>query len=497
MCTKIVNDTHIPEMTAERRGVDKCRKFMRLGNDTGIEIGCHNASYLNLKRGIEERILRTSSGGKLLPVLKPSPNFYTSKLMSKISSAVVRGVNRQPVVPLDKFPGLYKGPKKIIYSRAVESLRIKPLGVRDSDVRAFVKAEKMVLNWKKDPIPRIIQPQDPRYNVGVGVYLKPHEHHIMKSLNALFGQETVVCGQTSDQVAKLIQTKFDSIEDCVVVGMDASKFDQHVSYDALKFEHKIYNDIIKSVTLKRLLRFQLNIKGKAAGRHKIRYRLRGTRVSGAVNTSMGNKIIMCTLTFAFMSRLNIKYHVLNNGDDCLIFVSKKHLHLLNDIEDFFKQAGFKLVLEKPVDVLEKVEFCQMNPIYDGTKWRMVRNSRTSMAKDLTCLRYGHDVNSFKCWLHSVGECGLAMAGNIPVLGSFYNQLVQFGVKNDKIKVDGGLAHWFAGKKGNYIEPSPEARLSYYKCTGITPDEQRVLEKPIPFSLLPSDNAPTLLRAFYK
>lgn len=112
---------------------------------------------------------------------------------------------------------------------------------RDSDISAFVKAEKINLTEKPDPAPRIIQPRDPRYNVEVGCYLKHTEKIMMKAIDQLFNPDsdiqTVFKGLTADQSGRMMRRKWLKFRDPVALGLDASRFDQHVSRQALEWEH--------------------------------------------------------------------------------------------------------------------------------------------------------------------------------------------------------------------------------------------------------------------
>nr|UQB76137.1 RNA polymerase [Flumine tombus-like virus 22] len=494
MDTTTFNDVVLPELVAHERGAHKVRRFTNIGNLTGHTIGCHNSSYRNLKRGIEERILRTKMNGELKAVIKPDPRFFRSPELRIIASNIARGVNLQPVVTRDLFPSLYQLPRRLMYERAVESLRIKSVCSRDAQVKCFVKCEKLVLDVKPDPVPRIIQPEDVRYNVEVGRYLKPNEKQMMLSLDRVFGSESVVCGQTADRIAELIYTKFHKYRNCAVIGLDASRFDQHVSVDALKYEQSIYNEIFHSKSLRRMLKWQLTTIGRSQGRHKIRYKIAGGRVSGAPNTSCGNKLIMCSLLINFIKTYNLKCEVLNNGDDVLLFMDKKSLATCDHISDYFKMAGFKLVIEKPVYRMEDIEFCQMNPINDGLKYRMARKIDLVLSKDLMCYKYGHEMNSYMNWLGSVGSCGLAMSGNLPVYGRFYDYLHSLATK--PVSVEGGLGYWTRFMSGKYVTPTDEARLSFYINNRITPDEQIMLEESFDFSFTPVDNAPKLSTSIY-
>jgi hypothetical protein len=81
---------------------------------------------------------------------------------------------------------------KAVYQRAVDSLRSEPVRRDDARIKPFVKAEKINVSKKPDPCPRLIQPRSPRYNVEVGVYLKPLERLVYRAIAKVWGGQTVL-----------------------------------------------------------------------------------------------------------------------------------------------------------------------------------------------------------------------------------------------------------------------------------------------------------------
>lgn len=203
-------------------------------------------------------------------------------------------------------------------------------------------------------------------------------------------------------------------------------------------------------------------------------------MSGDMNTSLGNKLLMCFMAKAYIDSLNIKVEFVNNGDDCLMITERKHLTKLDTLESYFKDFGFNIVREKPVYVFEKVEFCQSKPVYSNGIWRMTRNVKTCLIKDLTCLTLGHNENEYRKWLKDVGACGLATAHDVPILGAFYRMLDRMGVDG---KYSGSWDNEFKWHKlssrnvvsKNLALPDPEARCSFWLSTDISPDQQLVVE----------------------
>lgn len=453
----------------------------------GHKVCTHNNSLANLRRGVGERVLFRDR--KLTLPVQPKEGIFTERLAS-YRDALLKAIGHQSPVARDIFPSYYKGPRRLIYQKAVDSLSIKAVSPRDATLKTFVKAEKLNFDVKNDPAPRVIQPRDPRYNVEVGRYLRPIEHTVYEALDNLFNAPTVMSPYNAYTTARILKDKWDKFSRPVCVGMDASRFDQHVSRQALRFEHSIYNSIFKSRELSTLLKWQLNNRGVArASDGWFVYNVKGSRMSGDMNTSMGNKILMCLMSISYLDSLQIPYQFANNGDDCLIFTETKYLKKLRTINDYFRDFGFDVVCEDPVYDFEAIEFCQTKPVCVNGVWRMVRKPYTCLTKDVTCVNLGHDVEMYRKLLHNIGECGLATASDVPVMGSFYRMLKRFGIVGSVIGWDEYNYYYRSSQDatcGNN-EPDDYGRYSFYLMSGISPDEQISIEKYFDESVWGGDN----------
>ncbi len=437
----------------------------------------HNNTLANLIRGVGERVLFTNR--QLVPPIQPDANIFEEKLASYRESIVRRLVGQSPVTH-SEFVSFYKGPRRAVYQRAVDGLRTNAVHQRDAMLKAFVKAEKLNFDVKNDPVPRIIQPRDPRFNVEVGCYLRPLEHKMYDELDNLFGSPTVMSPYNAYQQARIIREKWDLYSNPVCIGLDASRFDQHVSTTALKFEHSIYNRIFRSKFLRRLLHMQLKNYGiaKASDGH-FRYEKVGSRMSGDMNTSLGNKILMCLMSHSYLSTLQFKCSFVNNGDDCLLITESTNLPKLDGLYEYFKKFGFNIVCEAPVYEFEHVEFCQTKPIRSNNIWRMVRNVKTCLTKDVTCVNLAHDVIEYRRLLKDIGNCGLITSADVPVLGAFYRMLVRFGLEcKNPDRLNSEYAYYRSSSKNAHCvhtEPDDHGRYSFWLSTGISPDAQLILE----------------------
>jgi hypothetical protein len=459
-------------------GTTKPRKLLTMSQFLlGHNVQTHNNSLRNLVRGVGERVLYTNSKQDL--PISPVKDVFEGRL-SKYREQLVSSIGYQSPVTYDKFVSYYKGPRKTIYQKAVDSLMFTSIRRRDAYLSTFVKAEKLNFDIKPDPVPRVIQPRNPRFNVEVGRFLRPLEERMYKELDNLFGAPTIMSPYNAFTQAKHLKAKWDTFCDPVCIGLDASRFDQHVSKQALLFEHSIYNQIYRNGRLKNLLNMQINNVGYAkASDGWFKYLKTGSRMSGDMNTSMGNKILMCLMSLAYLDTKSFKCSFINNGDDCLIFTERKYLKQLDDLEKYFVDFGFNIKREKPVFEFEEVEFCQTKPIKSNGIWRMVRNVKTCLTKDVTSLSLGHNIVEYRRCLRDIGNCGLATAADVPVLGSFYAMLVRFGLDGDYTRKWDADNNYYrrssVNAKCDHNEPDQYGRYSFWKSTGITPDAQIALE----------------------
>lgn len=460
---------------------EKQRQLLRYSGIGGhLLIGIHNNSLSNLRRGLMERVFYVEGPNGLQDAPKPVKGAFDT--LDKFRNLYTKYSWRHSPVTSEEFLMNYSGRKLTIYRDAVDSLSHQPISTRDAKLKTFVKAEKLNLSKKPDPAPRVIQPRSPRYNVCLGRYLRHYEHHAFKTIAKCFGEITVFKGYTLEQQGEIMFDKWKKYNNPVAVGLDASRFDQHVSVEALKYEHEFYlRDYPNDKQLKWLLKQQLcNIGTAFASDGIIKYKKEGCRMSGDMNTSLGNCILMCAMVYGLKEHLGINLSLANNGDDCVIVCEKADLkRLVSSIEPYFKQFGFKMEVEKPVDIFERIEFCQTQPVFDGTQYIMVRKPSVVTSKDVTSLIPCQTQQQYAEWLQAVGECGMSINGGIPVMQNFY-QMLQTGVQRTRFTKTGEFQANGLGYHSRHMSrvaraPSPETRLSFYLAFGITPDLQEALE----------------------
>jgi hypothetical protein len=448
----------------------------------------HNSSINNLARGVLTRVFLVK--GK--PPPKPREGIYHERL-SYFREELLKRFPSTTRCSYVEFLNYYTGRKRTIYTAAVESLGTSPVSHTDARVKAFVKAEFINSDDKPDPDPRVISPRDPRYNVEVGRFLRPVEHKIYGAIAAMFGEPTVLKGFNSSQIGQVFADKWAKYKDPVAIGLDASRFDQHVSVEALKWEHSIYNGMFRHKELRQLLKWQLRNDVTGYCRDgKLKYRTDGCRMSGDMNTALGNCLIMCALVHAYLRQRSICGSLANNGDDCTVIIERKDLScFIGGLSEWFLEMGFNMKVEDPVDYIEGIEFCQTHPVFVAGSYIMVRNFPKAIAKDCLSLKQLSSPNVCKSWMDAVGQGGLSLTGGIPVYQSFYLSFIRAaaGIRTKTVKqnstrrkrdhsveLTGGLAWLSRGMERRVAPIEEQTRYSFWLAFGTTPDQQIALEE---------------------
>ncbi|APG76495.1 hypothetical protein 2 [Hubei tombus-like virus 7] len=414
-------------------------------------------------------------------------------IRKKLARAVRERVEYVQPLTIDQFVEQCPAQKRTLYAQAGSELRHRGWGARDARLKAFVKFEKIQFERsgkKSDPCPRLIQPRSPVYNVALGRYTRRVEEELYNALGSLWdveeGEKVVMKGMTVEGVASQLRRKWDSFIDPVAVGLDASRFDQHVGVDALKFEHAVYLDIFAdddNTELRRLLKYQLHNRGYAVlDSHMVNYEIDGTRASGDMNTGLGNCILMSSLVRQYVLERGVVAKLANNGDDCLVFMERRDLKRFSDgLQSWFLRFGFNMTVEQPSVEFEECEFCQMRPVYaDG--WIMVRNPRAALSKDTMAL--GDTAKLYKQWIHSVGTAGLSLYGHLPLFRALYSRMRECG---EPSRVGKSNQAWNSGFMQLSLRATStaaellarpitdECRVSFAKAFDISPSLQAVLE----------------------
>lgn len=500
-----------------RPGIPKQRCVFR--NTTiapPIAYGVHTNCIRNVLRGVVERVFFVE--GALGLQAPPQPLALVFDELLPFRNGVARYVGKATPVSLDEFVGMYRGRKQTIYREAARSLNLQGITRRDAFLSTFVKAEKVRFEEAGqiyDPAPRVIQPRSPRFNAAVGVYLKPIEHRVYSAIDRMWGGPTVMKGLNVQKRGAAFVEVAGEFRQPMFVSSDYARFDQSVSVPALRFEHGLYTSVYPGRpgrALKRLLRMQLENHGVArCPDGKLEYVVNGCRMSGDMNTSMGNVFLASAVAWGYLQECGFNFRLLNDGDDCVFVMEASNAPaFVRGFAAYALRFGFRAKVEKPVAELAQVDFCQCSPIWTPDGTIMVRNPWKALAKDSTSLLPLDQAGMAERLYTSLGVGGLSMSSGIPVYESFYTSLRRAGRGRTfgslPTILDSGFEYMHRGVRLINNGVHPRTRFEFWRAFGILPDLQLVLEDyyggleiptvPTPGCFCPTDSTLPLITKFF-
>lgn len=411
----------------------------------------------------------------------PIRNIYRTQLSSlrrRIIKHTLNGLVR--LIPYTDEERVLASPssKRALYAKALNDLSDSLPDPRDAKVKDFIKFEKIA----SGKIPRGISPRHIPHLAWMGKYILPAEKNIYRAFHEIYGGPTVMKGYNADEQAAHIYNMWNQFADPVAIGLDAVAFDQHVHYDALKWEHSIYTELyggndrenLRRVIDRQLINAHTFISNDG---FKIFTKVKGGRCSGDMNTSLGNCTIMCTLIKHLAETLRINVRLANNGDDCVLITDRQNERLvMQRLPQYFLDYGFTIKVEKPVYVFEHIEFCQTHPVFVAGKPRMVRNPFSAIVKDMMMLH--NDSSTYPTWLTTVGHGGLALCSGVPIMQEFYSSLIRLSARTNVHHakfMDTGLARLSEGMEERYSDVDVMTRYSFYLAFGVNIGMQHYYE----------------------
>nr|QTJ63604.1 RNA-dependent RNA polymerase [Raphidiopteran tombus-related virus] len=220
-------------------------------------------------------------------------------------------------------------------------------------ITPFTKIEK--LSTSKYKAPRLIQARHKSFNIEYGCYIKPLEQFLGKEHHHKhhFGKGNY------DEIARRINKLRKRYR--YYTEADHSTFDAHVTVEMLRLTHTFYQSVYRHDRKLRRLSAQ-TINNNCKSRQGDHYRIRGTRMSGDVDTSLGNSLINYAIIMRILDELGIKGDAIVNGDDSIIF-SDEPIPVV--AVDLFRKYNMETVMNKSTDNIYEVEFCRTKLCLNG------------------------------------------------------------------------------------------------------------------------------------
>lgn len=414
--------------------------------------------------------------------------------LTRLRRAFRRLSNLLPPTTADDYyvmPALYSGAKRLKYEEATADVLSMPITKRDAGIKMFVKGEKLKPDpCKPNPDPRAIQFRDPRYCVEISRYLKPIEHHLYNLAGYGRGvspSRVIAKGLNQVERAELLLFKWRQFDDPVAVLLDASRFDKHVSAELLKLEHGVYLRSNRDPHFQKLLSWQLRNKCRTS--KGLRYVTRGKRMSGDMNTALGNCIIMTGCVGAALEDCP-KWDLVDDGDDVVVIIERAHLEkFLSSVKEDFLSFGFDVKVEGVVDNIHDIEFCQSKVIeYEPGKYKFVRDPWKVLSTALAGARHWSQKTARGRLAQAIGLCELVLNLQVPVLQAFAEAILRnVGSDNPLFMGDDssivirvrrelrtmGVRSLHAVKARTV---TPEGRASFERAFGVSAADQVAMEQ---------------------
>lgn len=367
--------------------------------------------------------------------------------------------------------------KREVYRRALESLEVKPLSHKDSKVSMFVKADKLTEVGVEVKKPRAIQGRTPRFNVKYGKYIKPIEHYLCGWKGVRRGvPRTRVFAKGLDwkKRADLTIKKLENFKYCY--SLDASSFDASVRVWHLLGVHRVYKALIGAdEEFKWLMKETLVNEGVTA--HGIWYKIVGNRMSGDMDTGIGNSLLAFLLVWTVMRSMGLsKWDLLCDGDDILVFTDRKV-----EKSEWITQGanlGFTWKVEAEWtrgDPLEDIEFCRHRMVCVDNEWRFVRGMRALANFGVTHVHTS--LKAHRRYMKGVAMSEFHASKGVPCSSVLsycvYSKMAlekALIVEADKYKF-GSYVSGLGDLPVRWVDITSGTRASYYLAFGVTEEEQ--------------------------
>lgn len=390
---------------------------------------------------------------------------------------------------LRKFP-----PKKRqMYGDGLDT----PLDLKKhSRVTGFIKQENVKFAPEKDK-PRAIQFRDPVFLSHLLPVMKPIEHAFYHNRYCFNRAQKFTCAKGMDPIARMdcLLQMVESVVDPMFVGLDGSAFDAHVSPGALRAEWKFYCKVLQRagyapVSITKFMEMgRMQLKNKVSFRCDdgfASYTCDGNRMSGDLNTGLGNSVLQSLFITSAMHEAGIpdeNWRMLVDGDDAVLIVSRKYCPDARFITDMFERFSQDVKMEGPfpVDVnsMEVIDFCQSRPVNIDGQWRLVRDPyKVYNGYKQQCVYY-RTADEAQRFLATIAPPEMIYASGVPVHASLFKAFHK--LSGDKKPLEAvSRRFWLRYTSKSGVTPNNEVtwgtRDSYERAFGITVMDQLLIEQ---------------------
>lgn len=379
--------------------------------------------------------------------------------------------------PLAKVASHYRCRKRRRYAQAYQNILMGRFDLdKASRVRGFIKRDKLPAGERK--VARLIQHRSFEFMLVHASFIKPIEKHLYSIVGLPFmgtrPTRLIAKGLDSWKRGALLSAKWSQFVDPVALCIDCTTFDRHVSAGCLQAVGSFYRRFIDHPLFERLCKEQIVNRVSLPGVDS--YTVVGTRMSGDMDTALGNCVIMLGMALAAM-RGFCKFDFVCDGDDAVVFVERhQHLRARSRLLEWYTAFGHVLKVDI-VEEFQKLEFCKSYPLRIGGEWRMVRRPDKIFA-GLASSSTHHLNGPTLSVLRLAADCELILNAGTPVIyplvRRFRDKLGDGRVAKARALV--ALTNRMSLERAHKtLEITEQARLDFSLATGIPPEQQRELE----------------------
>jgi len=225
----------------ETGGQTKVRRtYLVAGLAANGRYQAYNNTIRGMARAVNERLFYVKINGQ--PVEPPNPEVgIFDRRMREFSDKLDKLSTFSHPMSREAFASCFHGRKKERYETACEVLGIYGIRKKDAHLKFFMKFETYDFVAKPNPVPRGINPRSDQYLVEFGRYIRPIEKLMYRNIASVFGYTVVMKGLNQAQRGKLIHEHWTSFRRPRGIMIDASRFEQSVLEQALRWTHGRYS----------------------------------------------------------------------------------------------------------------------------------------------------------------------------------------------------------------------------------------------------------------
>lgn len=367
------------------------------------------------------------------------------------------------------------------YNNAYRTLLTNRLSHKEINGRleSFVKYEK----WSLDKIlagktPRVVQHRSFEFLYLNKSFMLPIVAKLKSCSDLIFGQEVnsiFMKYYKNYQQIDIITKYWSKFKRPVCLCLDMKAFDGHVTTSLLEIEQSFWLSFYSNSDLrilKTLFKSQLTNIGITKG--GIKFKKKGSRVSGDYSTSDGNSLINYLMLRAYLNYLKIDGYIFVNGDDSMVIIEKPEKSFDLTTLSFFNIFGMECECDRIAEHFEDINFCQSNPVKVNNSYRFVKAPFRTMSRSTVCP--SQYINCVDRYLAGIGLCELASNVGVPILQAWSLKLLfDSGLTKPLGSIDKNYSLFVNEEIIQISEISNQTRQSFSLAFKIEPNEQIELE----------------------